>query len=174
MLEGEYDLLKKGLRYVSKRLVSGRLYTTSDTRAFVEFLNLAYQQFGSPRVRLNGREETLKKAIKGPTRVKALSPVFLKRDREVVVNHLQPVSRLTYRVQISSTKITLGSKCRVSIEVADNYIAPIAMVWLLPRLVLMRGGVNVQHMHKAVKKGVLEFEAVTARRGEYLRRVRLQ
>ncbi len=170
LLEGDYNLLKRGLRYVSKRLINGRLYTTSDTRAFVEFLNLAYQQFGNPRVRLNGREETLRKAIEGPTRVKALSPVFLKRDREVVVNHLQPVSRLTYRVQISSTKMTLGSKCRVSIEVADDCIAPIAMVWLPPCLVLMRGGVNVQHMHKAVKRGVLEFEAVAARKGwGYLR-----
>jgi len=162
---GYKDLFKKGFTFISSKLINGMLYTTSDTRAFIELVSFL-QSNDKTCIELNGKVVEVDSITVVKGRVKALSDFVLARvDYEDIVDLFRITGKLKYSIEISSTDLKIGDKAVLKIIVDKDYFVPIARIWLPGNLTALEGGANIQVIHQPIKDKILKVEVVAVRKG---------
>ena len=164
-MEGYMDVFRKGFKYISSKIVNGMLYTTSDTKAFIELLSILKPSH-KVKISVNGKMMDVKDTLVVKGRVKALSEnVLAKIDFEKTVNLFDVKGKMRYSINIDKTSLNIGERASITLIVEEKDSVPIAKIWLPANIVAIEGGANIQLIHTPVKYGRVNIIVIGVRKG---------
>ena len=157
-------LFVKGFNYVSSKLKDGRLYSTSDTCAFLELLN-QLSGITTREVIIDGETHLLTGVLIGKE-VTAVDKTLVRIDEESEVDYLSPRSDFEGELKIERTSLKLGEKVNLSIQTLEDSIAPLVRIYLPGNLASLKGGTGIQKMYLPVRESPFSLELYGIRRGK--------
>jgi len=162
--KGDPELFDKGFCYISSKLRDGRLYSTSDTAAFLEMMN-SLEKPPASNVILDGEEVELNSILTGKE-VTATQEVLVRIDDEKEVDYLTPRSDFDGEVKIKRTSLKTGEKTSLSIIPKEESIAPLVRVYLPGNVACLQSGAGIQKLYLPIKEKSLELEIYGIRKGK--------
>ncbi len=172
--------LEKGLRFVGKRLIKGRLYSTSDTLAlldlFWEMHNVdTYKTNVEQRVIVaDGREKILEKETILCKKVELRSPALVRVDTRTMVDYTRASSAFLFDVDVKDPILKLGERTQVTITLKEDSLCPIAHVFLPGNAVALEAGASLQVIVQPLKQKSLCLDILGIRPGTCWMRVLLR
>jgi len=164
LLDAGDRLFLPAFRYVTGRLVEGRLYSTADTRALVELLALL--RFRNTDVAMvDGQRVPLDKASVGQTVTALTDHLIVRADEAQEINYLEPADHFRFDTDVSRQSLCLGERVVIRVTPRETSIAPLVRLYLPGCLAWVKGGANAQTAHLPVEREFLEVEAVAVRPG---------
>lgn len=158
------ELFQKGFNYLSAKLRDGRLYSTSDTAAFLELLNGMTGTLSS-RAIIDGEERELTDIETG-NEVTAISETLVRIDEENEIDYLSPRSDFDGVLNIERTSLKLGEKVNLSVTPKEECIAPLVRLYLPGNVACLQGGAGIQMLYLPIKNNSLNVEIYGIRRGK--------
>ena len=158
------DLFQKGFNYLSGKLRDGRLYSTSDTAAFLELLN-GMTGTMSNRVIIDGEERELTDIATGKE-VTAIGETLVRIDEENEIDYLSPRSDFDGELNIERTSLKLGEKVNLSVTPKEDSIAPLVRLYLPGNVASLQGGAALQTLYLPIMNKSLNVEIYGIRKGK--------
>jgi len=166
--QGEDEMVERGFRFLSTRLVNGMLFSTADTCAFLELLcRLAWK--GSARAVTDGREREVDSTVTCTT-VKAIDRALVRVDCRKEVDYLDGCDLRSGVLKVDRTSLQPGGRGVIEITPAQSSIAPIARIYLPGNIALVTMGADVQKAVLPIENGSLRLEFYATRKGSGLLR----
>lgn len=157
-------LFLSAFRYVTSKLVDGRLYSTADTRALVELLaSLRFRDTDTALI--DGRQVPLTEVSIGQTVTAQTDNLIVRVDEAQEINYLEPANNFLFEVDLSHKSLRLGERVVIRVTPRETSIAPLVRLYLPGCLAWVKGGANAQTAHLPVERDWLEVEAVAVRPG---------
>ncbi|MCD4785754.1 MAG: hypothetical protein K8T10_18190 [Candidatus Eremiobacteraeota bacterium] len=156
-------LFEKGFRFISSKLQDGRLYSTSDTCAFLEMMN-SLEKSPANKVILDGNEVKLDTVMTG-REVTAIEEILVRIDGEKEVDYLSPRSDFDGEVKIERTSLKTGEKTSLSIIPKEESIAPLTRIYLPGNVACLQSGAGIQKLYLPIKEKSLNLEIYGIRKG---------
>jgi len=164
--QGEDEMVERGFRFLSTRLVNGMLFSTSDTCAFLDLLcRLAWK--GSTRAVIDGKERKVDSPMTC-TSVKAVDRTLVRVDCQKEVDCLDGCDLRSGVLKVDRTSLSPGERGVMEITPAQSSIAPIARIYLPGNIALVTKGANVQKAVLPIENGSLRLEFYATRKGRGL------
>ncbi len=162
-------LYKKGLTFLTKNMINGRLFTTSDTFALINLF--ADAPSVNPTLELSSGETitiTTKTTVDVPFITK--NHAFITWTEERLANPFEsmPKNTLPIKVNLQDESLHVGERTKLVITVTDEEaFCPVLAICLPPHLALLRGGGNVQQHYIAFEgDDTLILDIVAIREGK--------
>nr|MDO8110535.1 hypothetical protein [Candidatus Sigynarchaeota archaeon] len=174
--------IDKGLAFIGKHMINGRLHSTSDTVAMLEFFaELAKQQGpgkSDAKVKrvavIDGKEVVLDKVPVSGKKVELKATAFVRVDKRSTIDYTQASSAFKFDVKLSSTNLVLGDRAQVTITPKESSICPIAHVYLPGNVAAIESGTNIQLIVSPLKQESLALDVIAVRTGTCQMRVLLR
>ncbi len=157
-------LFQKGFNYLSSKLRNGRLFSTSDTVAFLELLNGMTGVLGN-LVIIDGEERKLNDIETG-MEVVAIEETLVRIDEENEIDYLSPRSDFDGELNIERTSLKLGEKVNLSVIPKEDCIAPLVRLYLPGNVASLQGGAGLQMLYLPIKNKSLNVEIYGIRKGK--------
>lgn len=157
-------LFFKGFRFISEKLQNKMLFSTADTAAFLDLLNLINLNT-PPRAEIDGKETVVQIPVRCK-KIKALEEILVRIDSKKEIDHLIPRSDFEGEVNIERTSLSPGEKTKLSVVPMENSLAPLARIYLPGNLAEVSSGAGVQQMYLPIKGKRLILEVYGVRKGE--------
>ncbi len=162
------ELYKKGMTFINKFLINGRLFTTSDTFALINLL--ADAPSANPTlVFSDGEQVTIAEKMIIDAPFLSNNHVFVSWTEERLANPFEflPKGTLPVNVTLDPTELRVGERTKLTIKVSEDAFCPVLAICLPPHLALLKGGGNVQQHYMAFEgDDTLVLDVVAVRRGE--------
>ncbi|MBN2531820.1 MAG: hypothetical protein JXB88_02950 [Spirochaetales bacterium] len=160
-IENHHDLVEKGLFYLTAKLKNNRLYSTSDTTAFIELL-LSLKDKDNPDPVIIDKENTGIK-LTGRTKVnnctikqgKVLGMQYHKEETNVLDSHYD---NLDFDLAVSKINIKTGEKFDLTITITEKIKCPVVSIFLPPVLCSVTHGIKSQRIDVPMKYESISFE----------------
>lgn len=162
--QGEQEMVEKGFRYLSTRLINSMLFSTSDTCAFLELLSVLPWK-SSPRAILDGKEATVTGTVICQS-VKAIDRMLVCMDSRKEMDYLAPCSRFKGEMKVDRASLSMGEKGVLEITPQESSIAPVVRIYLPGNIALAISGANVQKLYLPIKNRSLRLEFYGIRKGK--------
>jgi hypothetical protein len=188
-------LFKKGFKFLVKRLVGGRLYSTADTRALIELFSsmkdsetqpkFTYRAYAKedPTSHVTKSEKDYRVSVtKGDTviplddvtemdltvggrKLAAQSRIFVRTDGTETMDYKKVKSNFNFEVKLEKATLRLGERIKLTLTPKENSICPISKIFLPANTAFLEGGVNIQTISKPVTEGSITLDIVATSRG---------
>jgi hypothetical protein len=188
-------LFKKGFKFLVKRLVGGRLYSTADTRALIELFSSMKDSDTQPKFtyRAYAKEDQTSQVTKtekdyrisvtkgvavvpldvdtemDPTverrKLIAQSRIFVRTDGSEIIDYKKIKSNFNFEAKLEKTTLKLGERIKLILTPKENSICPISKIFLPANTAFLEGGVNIQTISKPVTEGSITLDIVATSRG---------
>jgi len=158
------SLFMKSFNYITSFIQNGRLYSTSDTCAF---LDLVSEMGGgtSKKAIVDGKEIEIKVATECNDEVEIIEEgVLVRMDYDREIDYREMDSNFEFAV-FAPGQLKVGERTTIKITPRENTLCPLAKVYLPANLAFVKGGVNVQSSIFPIKGESLEMDVVAIRRG---------
>ncbi|MCE1245200.1 MAG: hypothetical protein LWY06_01005 [Firmicutes bacterium] len=163
MQHEDSELFNKGFSFVSSGLQEGRLYSTTDTAAFLELLsNMEGKNTGSAII--DGKQINLASPVIC-TEVEAMEKTLIRVDEETEVDYLTPSSNFKGEISIERTSFKTGEKVNLVIKPLEDSLAPLARIYLPGNTACLESGAGIQKMYVPIKSDTLKLELYGIRKG---------
>jgi hypothetical protein len=156
-------LFDKGFKYATSKLQDGRLYSTTDTAAFLELLDSLHGETTKTAI-IDGKTINLVSAEIGKE-VTATEETLIRIDEEVEVDYLTPCSNFKGEVKIERTSFKTGEKVNLVIKPLEESLAPLARIYLPGNAACLESGAGIQKMYLPIKGESLKLELYGVRKG---------
>jgi hypothetical protein len=193
--ENHRTLFKKGLRFLAKRLIVGRLYSTADTRALIELFasmkdmdtrpKFIYHTYAKkdPTTRITRTEKDYDIDSKVDTAVGiddeaesdltvkgrklvAHSRLFVRVDGTEIIDYRKMKSNFNFDAKLEKTTLNLGERVKLVLTPKEQSLCPITKIFLPANTAFLEGGVNIQTVSKPVVGGNVTVDIVATSRGK--------
>jgi hypothetical protein len=188
-------LFKKGFKFLVKKLVGGRLYSTADTRALIELFSsmkdydtlpkFTYRTYAKddPTSQVTKTEKDYSARVTKGVRVIPLddetdmdltaegrkliaqSRIFARLDGTEIIDYRNIKSNFNFEAKLEKTTLKLGERIKLILTPKENSICPISKIFLPANTAFLEGGVNIQTVSKQVTEGSITLDIVATSRG---------
>jgi hypothetical protein len=166
-------ILIKGLTYLSKYLINGCLYSTSDTVNMIEFfanLNRSLvNQLNKPDTQktaiIDGHITTIDQNPLMGNKIELKEPGFLRLDEAGCIDYTTLSSQFKFDVNLSTPHLQVGERGTITITLIDQSTCPILHVYLPGNVAALESGANIQLMVDALKTNTYSLDVIGIRPG---------
>lgn len=170
-IAGKHELFSKGFAHISSKLVNGRLFTTTDTRALVELFS-TMKMDSIPTIIQNGKEIIIENPIVVNNSFTAKSDLIVRVDEDKYIDYTEISSNFQFEVKVQkysgdiSTQFALGERLQIIVTPKEQTIAPLCKVYLPACLAFLKGGASAQTIYEPIKNNNLVIDAIATRKGK--------
>ncbi len=170
-IEEHKGLFARGFAYVASKLVDGRLYSTSDTKAMIDLFTRMKLK-GAGKIKVNGETVVPNGAMLLKEPFEADGSVMVRIDNESKVDILSKSSNFDFDIEVADAKgnkltgLSLGERVNIRLTPREKTRCPLVKVYLPATIAALKGGANVQTINMPVTSGSVTIEAIAVRTGK--------
>jgi hypothetical protein len=156
-------VFQKAFAHITSFIQNGRLYSTTDTCAFLDLLRVM-KHGGSKKAMINGKVVEVDSAIECDEVTIIDEGLMVRKDYDKEIDYTEMDAGFEFSVK-APDQLQLGERAKIVIKPKEKTLCPIVKIFLPANLAFVKGGVNVQSGIFPIKTGQLELDVVAVRRG---------